>query len=207
MKRSLSQFVHTLYKKRSTSGFTLVELLVTVGIFTLMTTYLVVKYGSFNQSVLVTNTTYDIALTIRQAQNSGTNVQQATQNNFDTGFGVGFSSTAQSGSTVPHNKSFVYFPDISDDGRYQNTGNEATLKTLYTMRRGIYVSSICAGTETSCQPVTSLDIVFKRPNPTALMSSATQNNYAFARITLSSEDGSHVRSVSIRRNGQISVED
>ena len=56
-------------------GFTLIELIVSVAIFVFMTALVVAKYGNFNQSVLMTDLAYDIALTLRTAQTYGVSVQ------------------------------------------------------------------------------------------------------------------------------------
>jgi prepilin-type N-terminal cleavage/methylation domain-containing protein len=48
-------------------GFTLVELMVTVGIFTIISGLLLARYSNFNQGIILTNLAYDIALTIRSA--------------------------------------------------------------------------------------------------------------------------------------------
>lgn len=197
-------------------GFTLIEMLVSVGIFTIMTTYLIVKYGTFNQGILLTNTAYDIALTMRQAQNYGINTQQSQTGDFSQGFGVSFSTQDPVGATpqnpvgttaIPNNKSFVFFPDIhAGDLRYTNASGEGAVRTLYILRRGVKVTGLCAGTsDTTCDPVPALHVGFKRPNPAAIISTQASTNIAYARITLTSEDGSMTRDITVRRFGQISV--
>ncbi len=198
-------------------GFTLIEMLVSVAIFTVMTTYLVVKYGTFNQGILLTNTAYDIALTMRQAQNYGINTQQAQTGDFSQGFGVSFSTLNPVGVTpqnpvgttvIPNNKSFVFFPDISNLGdlKYSNTSGEGAVRTLYILRRGVKVTGLCAGaSDTTCNTATELHVGFKRPNPAAIISTESSTNYAYARISLTSEDGSLTRDITVRRFGQISV--
>ncbi len=197
-------------------GFTLIEMLVSVAIFTVMTTYLVVKYGTFNQGILLTNTAYDIALTMRQAQNYGINTQQAQTGDFSQGFGVSFSTLNPVGVTpqnpvgttvIPNNKSFVFFPDINaNDLKYSNASSEGAVRTLYILRRGVKVTGLCAGTsDTTCNTVNELHVGFKRPNPAAIISNESTTNYAYARISLTSEDGSLTRDITVRRFGQISV--
>ena len=197
-------------------GFTLIEMLVSVAIFTIMTTYLVVKYGTFNQGILLTNTAYDIALTMRQAQNYGINTQQAQTGDFSQGFGVSFSTVNPVGVTpqnpvgttaIPNNKSFVFFPDINaGDYRYSNASSEGAVRTLYILRRGVKVTGLCAGTsDTTCNTTTDLHVVFKRSTPTAIISTQSGTNLAYARISLTSEDGSMTRDITVRRFGQISV--
>ena len=52
-------------------GFTLVELLVTIVIFVIITGVVLVNSNKFDSSVLLHNFTYDVALTIKQAQTYG----------------------------------------------------------------------------------------------------------------------------------------
>ena len=49
------------------SGFTLVELLVTITIFVILTGVVLVNSNSFDNSVLLNNFAYDVALTIKEA--------------------------------------------------------------------------------------------------------------------------------------------
>ena len=56
-------------------GFTLIEMMVSVGIFALITTLIMVSGRSFGGSVLLTNLAYDVALSVRRAQTFGINVR------------------------------------------------------------------------------------------------------------------------------------
>ncbi len=52
----------------SKSGFTLTELLISCAIIALVSTIVLVKYGSFDSTVLLKSAAYEIALTLREAQ-------------------------------------------------------------------------------------------------------------------------------------------
>src|SRR4051812_36480456 len=78
---------------KKSKGFTLVELMISVAIFIILTVLLVAKYGNFNQGVLFTNLAYDMALTLRTAQTYGLSVQnqeQSSQPIFQYPYGVSF---------------------------------------------------------------------------------------------------------------------
>src|SRR6185369_4435025 len=77
----------------SKRGFTLIELLISVAIFVYMTGLLVAKYGNFNQSVLLTDLAYDVALTIRTAQTYGLSVKavNSSPSPYQYAYGVDFS--------------------------------------------------------------------------------------------------------------------
>lgn len=93
-------------KKHKIAGFTLVELMVAVGIYILMAALLFANQNKFNHSLSFSNLGYDVALTIRQAQTYGFAVQgeNNTSNgatSFSNAFGVHFDGS--------HPSSFILF--------------------------------------------------------------------------------------------------
>lgn len=187
-----------LPRTSSDSGFTLVELLVSVSIFVFMTAFLIGKYGTYNQSVVVTNTAYDVALTIRSAQSYGLNVKGgvgAAANVFTHAFGAHF---------VPNTSVFYMFNDLNDDSLW--TANE-TISTS-TMRNGVIVSKMCT-TETDCSgsvASASLDVTFKRPNPDAIIiaDSNSLSKKSYVQITIRATDGT-TKNIVVRGTGQIAI--
>ncbi|MES3030886.1 MAG: prepilin-type N-terminal cleavage/methylation domain-containing protein [Patescibacteria group bacterium] len=184
-------------------GFTLVELMISVGIFALMTSFLLAKYGTFNQSVLLTNLAYDIALSIRNAQSFGLNVRSVpgSTENFDAAYGVHFDTT------IPG--AYVFFSDPEKDGVYDDI-NEIT---TYTIKRGSVISGLCVGSSADdcsgsggTQPET-LDITFKRPNPNAIikMNEDDEEVFQYAEINLRATDGS-MKKIVVRSTGQIAIQ-
>lgn len=180
------------------AGFTLVELMVSVGIFALMTTFLLAKYGTFNQSVLLTNLAYDVALTIRNAQSYGLNVRSVGDvENFDTAYGVHFSDSA--------NTLFTFFADPIKDGIYTSDKKISD----YLIKRGSVISDLCVGNDSSsCSStgVDTVDVSFIRPNPDGIIkiNGATSPSYKYAEITLRATDGS-LKKVVVRSTGQIAI--
>ena len=93
------------------SGFTLVEMLVTIAIFIFMTALLVAKYGSFNDGTILTSMAYDVALTLRDAQSYGLNVQGYQSSSglgiqsFNYPYGIHFNATS------PNNTKMTLFAD------------------------------------------------------------------------------------------------
>ncbi len=189
-------------------GFTLIELMVTVGIFVLLTGLLVAKYGTFNQGILLTNLAYDVALTLRSAQSYGLNVKSAptaTQTYSDTftsAYGVHFDN-GTSGSPAP-NTQIIFFIDANDNKVYDPNANPSEKISSYTIQRGSKVETLCVNDETlpCATTVSTLDITFKRPDPDAVINGNPANSYA--EIRLRSSDGS-IKKVIVRRTGQIAV--
>jgi hypothetical protein len=187
-------------------GFTLVELLVSVGIFILMTTLLVAKYGNFDQSVLLTNLAYDVAITVRTAQTYGLSVRASTSDSplFNAGYGVHFVSGSQSNEEA---RKLIFFVDSDPESLYSGTHEDID---TYYIKRGAYISEACAGNDAdSCVDVDNvLDITFKRPDPNAqiCIGSGGLCGQKYARITITGTEGS-TRTVVVQENGQISVKE
>src|ERR1035437_7192675 len=140
------------------AGFTLVELMVTVGIFLFMTALVVAKYGSFNDGTLLTSMSYDVALALRSAQSYGLNVQGYNgTNSFNYPYGMHFNSSADYNnqmilfadsypSTGPNGTCDNNDPSINDGvcQSGQTVGNGDNIITTYTLARGGLVASLCA---------------------------------------------------------------
>lgn len=187
--------------KSSIRGFALVELLVTIGIFAFMTALLMAKYGTFNQSVLMTNLAYDVALTIRTAQTFGLSIK-AQNNSFQNVYGVRF-------SIAPDESNQIILFASPNDHIYEGDTEKVS---SFTLKRGAIVSGLCVGDGPTSCTITSpiwLDISFKRPDPDAIIcwadtDSICATRYKYAEITLKATDGS-TRVVSVRKTGQVSV--
>ena len=190
----------------STAGFTLVELMVSIAIFGIMTALVVAKYGTFNQSVLLTDLAYDVALTLRTAQTYGLSVTRTGEQNdvdaFQYAYGIHFSKQTNS------NKEFILYTvqasDSSPEYRYTSGGGIEVSRFL--LKRGATISNleVCLS-GVSCTEVNQLDVAFKRPDPSARICGNSGQCDAFsAIITIQATDDS-TRTVIVRENGQISV--
>ncbi len=205
-------------KLHLTKAFTLVEMMVSVSIFALMTAFFISKYGTFNQNILLTNLAYDVALTLRNAQSYGLNVKSApkvdnngyiTQNYADVtntnaflnAYGVNFDKSA--------NTQIIFYTD-STANRFYDGSASGELISAYTLQRNSTISDICVGSGPSDCLVkpTRLDITYKRPTPNAkIIADGTvqfQDEYTYAEITLMGSDGS-LKKIEARATGQIGV--
>ena len=197
--------------RKHNKGFTLVELLVCVVIFVIMTALLVVKYGNFNQNILVTNLAYDTALAIRTAQNYGLSVREAVATTactatgdspaFQCAYGVEFVSGVSSFFM------FAHVPKTTETGIYEVAADSKM--TTYNMKSGAVITGYCFK-ENDCSGSNfgngKLDILFRRPDPTALIyyNGGTVTK-SYVKIMILGTDGTK-RNISIRSNGQISVD-
>ncbi len=194
-------------QQRTNGGFTLVELLVTIVIFVLLTSLVLFSQGNFNNTVLLNNLAYDLALSIRQAQDYGTSIREfASSTPLFSSYGMYFNTTVS-------NKNFVLFADTTGDNRYNGSvalcpANDPECIQKYSINNGSFIKSICAGADSAhCNAIASyMNIMFKRPNPDAgiyMDANPTAQNYA--AITLSSVSGT-TRTVVVTSVGQIYVQ-
>lgn len=175
-------------------GFSLIEMLVVMSIFSLISMVVIANHSKFNSSVLLGNLAYDIALSIREAQVYGLSVRQFASE-FQIGYGVHFSGT----------DSYVFFADINRNGLYDNPGD--SIIQTYSLGRGHSILRYCADAECSdsaSNNVTYLDVVFFRPDPDASFATNRGTSYSEANIVVTSPAGA-TRTIAVQTTGQISV--
>jgi prepilin-type N-terminal cleavage/methylation domain-containing protein len=203
-------------------GFTLLELVVSIGIFSAMTALVVAKYGNFNQSTLLTDTAYDIALALHTAQNYGLSVKNAGSgtNPFGLPYALDFTTSEAGtpcGSATANNKHIVLYGDsdpiTTPDGV---CGASDSALTTFAITRGAAIapltgnpgSGLCVGSGSTCSfyNVTQVDISFTRPYPEAKIcaNASPVSCYGYAEVIIVGTDGS-TRTIAIRENGQVSV--
>lgn len=178
-------------------GFTLVELLVSIAIFTIITSVAVLNHSSFNSSVLLTNLAYEIALSVRQAQFYGIVVKQSSTGSFDAGYGIHFDL----GSSP---SSYVLFEDRAPQDHLYNTGE--AIET-YKIQKGNTIGKIVLTTASGTSSQSVVDISFIRPNPDTFIryGALTSNIASRAEVCVFSPGGTNKRKIIIEATGQISV--
>lgn len=181
------------------AGFTLVELLVSIAIFAVVTSVAVVNHTDFNGSVLLTNLAYEIGLSVREAQIYGITVKgtalDATK--FDSGYGMRFDMSTPTRYYLFEDRTPPdHYCDMSECGAiYDNV-----IETFY-IQRGNRISRICV--DGDCSP-TILDISFVRPNPDAYIR-VNGTSFGKAEICVLSPVAGTARKVVVESTGQISV--
>jgi hypothetical protein len=206
--------------------------MVVLAIIVVITSVVLTSQNSFNKTLILANTAYDIALTLRSAQTYGLSSRGRTNAagafvSANAGYGLHF-QTSPAGSftlfsdTYPdasasscHPTSNASAPDAKPGNcSYESAQGEKVVD--YKLGNGITVSDFCARSlgSWSCtyahngasSGLSSLDIVFARPNPDPFMS--VNGSYsAIAPVTAvcvaitSSKGGAHF--VSVAASGQI----
>lgn len=77
------------YNRTSQGGFSLVEMLIVIGIITLITSAVLVRQSSFNNTTVLQNAAYEVAFDIRQAQSRAVSPQVGT-GDLRGGYGIRF---------------------------------------------------------------------------------------------------------------------
>ena len=218
-------------QRNKRQAFTLVELLVTITIFVIMSGVVLFSQTKFNSSILLTNLAYDLALTVRQAQTFGVNIKQ-----FDLG-GIAVFNPYGVHIQMVNDRATQFFlftditeeavgnpdfwsVDINDDGQPDNVPESAIVTytscekaegcvTRQSLKRGNYISGVrrieADGTVVALE---AIDIMFVRPNPEAIIWGEVDDEverYDSVVICLSEPDGVEHKAVEVRQTGQIEV--
>jgi len=190
------------------TGFTLVELMVVFAIIITITGVVFTSQSTFNKTLILTNTAYDVALTLRSAETYGLG-SRVISGASNAGYGIHFDKGTNtfilfedsSGSSCHTSQSgYSSGPDAQPGNCIRDSSSE-DVKT-YTLGNNITVSDLYAG----ITPVTSLDIVFARPNPdpSVRANGSTAPIYNSACIALTSPQGG-MRFVRVISSGQITT--
>ncbi len=169
--------------------------------------------SSFNKSLILSNTAYDIALTIRSAETFGIS-SRASGAIANAGYGVHLVK----GTT----NSFILFADTAGGvscagqtpdckpGDHVYTDDSDTSVQTYALGNGITIRNFCAISATGSKrcssdgALSSLDISFARPNPDAFISeNGSYTAASMACLAVQSPSGDAQRSVWVSVSGQI----
>ena len=188
---------NTKTKKKLTGGFSLVELMVTIGIVTLVTGVVMVKYSAFNSVVILKSQAYELALDIREAQVFGVSVGGGT-NSYRQAYGIYVDMT--------NPNQYLLFQDTSGDLQY-DAGEE--IGETYTIDSRFEIINICTvvGAGGDVCTATMASIAFKRPDFDAQMATNTEGSPDVVKVTIATtDDHTQSRTVLVYASGQISVQ-
>ncbi len=197
--------------KTLSRGFTLIELIVVIAIFALITSIALFNQGKLNSTLLVTNLAYEVALAVRESQTYGVGVRSdGTSGNFEGGYGISFDITRPT--------EILFFTD--KDKNHLADAGEIVSRLIIQNQRGNKIVALCRGTAgTTCSSVGGsphqvgiLNIIFRRPNPEAIFlsypvggGSESDNAEGPAYIVVNTPEGDNCRVVVVEQTGQISV--
>ncbi len=209
----------------SIKGFTLIELMVVVGIFAFMSALILANYPRFNAQIILENTAHEVALEVRQAQSFGLGVRETSRGSEEyPAYGVYIDEI--DGDSENKTKVHLY-ADEDESQTYTNMAERIEVLTL----RNHYVAALCGDMKkdypsvgpfrtidevidfSNAHPLycdkDSIDILFTRPNPDAALKSyidgGSETEHNDIAIIVSTPKGD-VRSVVVWSTGQITVE-
>ncbi len=209
---------------RTPRGFTLVEMVVVLGIIAIITVIAVTGQSTFNRTLLLTDTVYGVAFSAREAQSFGISSRKFG-NVQNPGYGIHFSNATPSSYTVFADKANTLAapagcPLGAAGTPEQKPGNcryDVTDGTVnaYTFGRGFKVQRFCGkiGSTLYCStdpsPLTTLDAVFTRPNTSTVMSGllngSTLLTFSCAEVTIADGTNQANKTVRISSLGEISI--
>lgn len=198
------------------AGFTLIELVVVLGIFALIMSVALFDQAKLSSNVLVTNLAYETALAVREAQTYGISVRATASAtpDFEKAFGVYLDISTPT--------KIIVFGDSDGDNVYDAP---TELQSLYEImnQRGNKITAVCLGNTNGSTPtiiipcsLTSANysatssVMFRRPNPESnfykiLNGSATVTTGP-AVIVVNNTFGTNCRAIIVEVTGQIRVE-
>jgi len=191
-------------KKYSACGFTLIEMLVVISIFTIMTGVVLANLPQFRERTALQLVAQKMAVTIREAQVYGVGVKS---------FGVDFPShgiylypTTGGSSNL---KSYILFADNPTSNNKYDPSTEFV--TRYDLTGMVEIQKIETYNQVDAPPLTprpdGFHIVFQRPKTEADFADSLGNTISasYAKITLVSTRSLETRTVWVWNTGQISV--
>jgi len=176
--------------------------MVVTAIFVILSAIVLASNSRFGSAIILQNLAHDIALSIREAQIYGIAVRRydpsAGPGTFGQGYGIHFAPGT----------SFELFADVNGNGKWEST---ETVKTT-TIAGGFAITNVCSPEDTC--GLTSVDILFKRPEPDACISAngaVTLSDgsciSALQRATIDiTSPRSEAATIVIEASGQISVQ-
>jgi prepilin-type N-terminal cleavage/methylation domain-containing protein len=198
--------MHQFFFKRNLSagspaGFSLVELMITIAIIVLVTGVALVRYGSFNNAVLLKSQAYEVALDIRQAQAYGVSVSQQTSDT-RSAYGIAFDESTPN--------MYQLFQDKNANGMLTATANPSTNEIIglaTTIDPRFIIADITVNNG-ACAP-SQAQVLFERPNFDAMVTTSGSGCATVTSLEIvlaSAADAAVTRTVVVYASGQITVQ-
>lgn len=197
-------------------GFSLVELVVIIGIFTMISSIILANYPTFNHRISLQNLAGQIALEVRQAQVFGLSVREASagSNRFPA-YGVYFSKDDA--------QSFILFTDILNGDRKYNGSGECSISEECVEKTSIVNGDSikdfcvydrnnnkkCVVEQNPAGQIEYLNIIFVRPDPDANIIGTYLGEdtvYQKAEILIEPPKKDFTKKIEVWNTGQISID-
>ena len=192
-------------------GFTLLEMTVTIGIAAAISGLILANFPQFSRRLELSRTAQAVALAFREAETAALGVREF--NGFFPAYGLHFED-----DPLTDDRAFTLFADMNDlngDGTPEGNGfydledlnvdgRPDEFADMFTITGAPRIAGLCAGG--GCAAVTSLDVVFVRPNPDVFIrKNGEATLFSNAEIVIKIPTG-ECRRVVIWATGQLSIE-
>jgi Tfp pilus assembly protein FimT len=202
---------------RKKTGFTLVEVTVSIGIMMLILVIVFRGQATYTENIALRSIADEIELNIRQAQVYGISVREFSPgaSEFNVSYGLSFDTTS-SGT----NNAYLLFADrgvknqIYDSGWNCPVGGSSECLEKISLSRSMTISSLCYIQTSGAESCTlgRADITFTRPDTVAIVKLfntsgglITVDSLKGIRIRLASPSN-YTKSVIVYVTGQISIQ-
>jgi len=179
-------------------GFTLVELLVSISILLIIVGTVVVRFMSFDSTVLLKSLTYDIAFSIRQAQTYSVSVV-GSSTGFRDAYGISFTNTSNE---------YTLFNYEEDTNPYYNPADGFVTK--YQLGRSFVIADVCVQRPSLAEEcgISQVDIGFQRPEYMAIFYVDSLGDVVIESVSVkvqADDGGGRVGVIKVGYAGQITV--
>ena len=187
-------------------GFSLIEIMVVVGILVIINTMIFASYPEFSQKLSLKRTSEEVALIARQAQSYALGIKKSALGSDDYfGFGIRFNKTAP--TTIILFTDFGAIPNkIYDVGDGCGSSSTECFQEFKIDTRDYIFELRAYDSVDDSMPVNILDVVYPRA---ASMATITADggiaNPSYAKVTIKSPRGGE-KYIKIWISGQIEVE-
>ena len=196
-------------RSNALAGFSLIELLISAGIITVISSLVLVRFHTFDSTVLLKSLAYEVAMSIREAQVYSVSVvsTQGGAADFEYPYGMTF---------FPQTASYTFFqfanPSVNVDPYYDaaESSPDAIDVNVFSIGRPLQVEDVCiVVSSTEDCDVARLDVSFRRPEFKALFYAdgygGVQADIEEGLIKIRSVNGGDIWVVKVGLLGQISV--
>jgi len=185
-------------------GFTLIEMLVTISVFTIVTSVMLANYPKFSDNLSLERTTQEIALSLREAKTYSLAVREfGIGSDIFPGYGVHFDL-----SSGP-SKNYLLFADLDEGKDYDSSGSEK--QDEFVIQTNVSIKEFCKILDPlgDCGSYEKLEVVYFRPDPNVTITGITplgvRESLPFAAIVVEASQGG-CKSIIVRTTGQVSIE-
>ncbi len=181
-------------KPAAQSGFSLIEMLVVIGISVMMTTLLLINMRSSTDHVELEGEAYKIATLAREAQTYAISTKTFGETLTYKSVGVYF---------VKGSNNVIFFGETDPNGKYDTNDTIISTKNL-TLLSGYTISSICANATTCSPSLDNASVAYLRPFVSASIAGNGVTGKSSITITLTSPK-QNARQIQLWTTGQVSV--